>query len=149
MRSRVVNLAALVPGLTCEQMGAEMIAAFEHVYGQRLETIPEQALDWERIRALQEQNAGEDWLYGPRLPLSFACEDRFAWGGVQLQLQVESGRVVQAKVYSDAMDWELAPRLERALAGSRFRQRELLERVRQAGLAQAEDLCRLLENQQI
>ena len=68
---------------------------------------------------------------------------------MQLQLQVESGRVVQAKVYSDAMDWELAPRLERALAGSRFRQRELLERVRQAGLAQAEDPCRLLENQQI
>lgn len=149
VRSRVVNLSTLVPGLSCERMRAEMAAAFEAVYGMRAQTIDPEALDWERVRALQERNAGRDWLYGPRLPLSFECEERFEWGGVQLQLQVEYGCVVRAKVYSDAMDWDIAPALERALAGSPFNQDDLCARVGQAGLAYADDLCRMLKNQQI
>lgn len=149
VRARVVNLNTLVPGLTCRRMEAEMAAAFEAVYGMRAQPVDPDTLDWDRVRGLQERNGGEDWLYGPRLPLSFECEERFGWGGIQLQLQVESGVVVQAKVYSDAMDWDLAPELERALTGSPFRQNDLCGRVRRAGLDRAEDLCRMLENQQI
>lgn len=149
VRSRVVNLSALVPGLTCERMGEALVAAFEAVYGKKTKTIAPDRLDWARIRGLQERNAGRDWLYGPRLPLNFECEERFVWGGVQLQLQVESGVVVQAKVYSDAMDWDLAPQLERVLTGSPFRQNDLCSRVRQMGIANADDLCAMLERQQI
>ena len=95
------------------------------------------------------RNGSREWLYGPRLPLSFECEERFDWGGVQLQLQVESGKVVQAKVYSDAMDWELAPELERLLTGSDFSQQALCLRIR-AGLARyADDLCDMLTRQEI
>lgn len=149
VRSRVVNLSTLVPELTCERMEREMIAAFERVYGATAQRIAPASLDWERIEALQLRNAGNDWLYGPRLPLSFECEERFGWGGVQLQLQVESGIVVRAKVYSDAMDWDLAPALEQVLTGSPFRQGELCARVRQMGTPHGGDLCGMLERQQI
>lgn len=149
VRARVVNLSELVPDLTCEKMEEHMIAAFEQVYGMKAQRIAAQELDWQRIRALQERNASRDWLYGPRLPLSFECEERFGWGGIQLQLQVESGTVIRAKVYSDAMEWDLAPALERALLGSPFSQKELCRRVRQAQVAYAGDLCDLLERQQI
>ena len=68
---------------------------------------------------------------------------------MQLQLQVESGVVVQVRVYSDAMDWTLAPALERALTGSPFSQNELCRRIRQSGLSGAEDICALLTDQEI
>ena len=149
VRSRVVNLAELVPGLTCERMAEEMIAAFGWVYGLPVQGLSADTLDWGYIESLRGRNAGHDWLYGPRLPLSFECEERFDWGGVQLQLQVESGVVVQAKVYTDAMEWDLAGPLEQALAGSSFSQEALCARVRQAGLTHADDLCGMLKDQQI
>jgi len=149
VRSRVVNLAELVPGLTCGRMAEEMTAAFGWVYGLPVQELSAGTLDLDHIERLRARNAGRDWLYGPRLPLSFECEERFDWGSVQLQLQVESGVVVQAKVYSDAMDWDIAPVLERVLTGSEFSQEALCARIR-AGLDQyAGDLCTMLTRQEI
>ena len=149
VRSRVVNLAELVPGLTCERMARAMENAFAAVYALPVGQGAESRLDMEAVERLRARNASREWLYGPRLPLSFECEERFDWGSVQLQLQVESGVVVQAKVYSDAMDWELAPTLERLLTGSEFSQQALCLRIR-AGLARyAGDLCDMLTRQQI
>ena len=149
VRSRVVNLVDLVPGLTCARMAQAMETAFAAVYGLTPERADESRLDEETVERLRTRNASRDWLYGPRLPLSFACEERFDWGSVQLQLHVESGKVVQAKVYSDAMDWELAPVLEQLLTGGEFSLQALCLRIR-AGLAEhAEDLCGMLTRQEI
>ena len=149
VRSRVVNLVELVPGLTCERMAQAMERAFAAVYGLTPERADEHRFEPEAVERLSLRNGSREWLYGPRLPLSFECEERFDWGSVQLQLQVESGKVVQAKVYSDAMDWELAPELERLLTGSDFSQQALCLRIR-AGLARyADDLCDMLTRQEI
>jgi len=149
VRARVVNLIELVPDLTCARMAEELAVAFEQVYGMTAQHIDPARLDWERIEQLQNRNASADWLYGPRLPLTFECEERFSWGGLQLQMQVESGVVVQAKVYSDAMDWDLAPALERALTGSRFLLKEIQERVQEQLGEYAADLCAMLARQEI
>ncbi|MBR2935022.1 MAG: lipoate--protein ligase [Oscillospiraceae bacterium] len=149
VRARVVNLIELVPDLTCARMAEELAVAFEQVYGMTAQHIDPARLDWERIEQLQNRNASADWLYGPRLPLTFECEERFSWGSLQLQVQVESGVVVQAKVYSDAMDWDLAPALERALTGSRFLLKELQERVQEQLGEYAADLCAMLARQEI
>lgn len=149
VRSRVVNLRELVPGLTCERLAEELAAAFAAVYGGGVELLSEAELDHLRVEELRGRYASADWLYGPRLPLSFECEGRFDWGGVQVQLQVESGVVMQARVYSDAMDWAMAPALERVLTGSPFSQKELCRRVEQSGVSCAEDVCRLLTQQEI
>lgn len=149
VRSRVVNLRELVPGLTCERLAEELAAAFARVYGGTVHPLSEEVLDRARVDELCRRNASTDWLYGPRLPLSFECEGRFDWGGVQLQLQVESGVVKQARVYSDAMDWTLSDALERALTGSPFAQDALCRRITQSGLSCAQDICQLLTEQEI
>lgn len=149
VRARVVNLRELVPGLTCHRMGEEMTAAFGRVYGLEPTVVSPDGLDWDYIQSLRARNASRDWLYGPRLPLSFECEERFDWGGVQLQLEVESGKVVQAMVYSDAMDWQLAPALERALTGSEFSVAQLCQRIERSDVPHAGDLCRMLVQQEL
>ena len=50
----------------------------------------------------------------------------------------------RAKVWTDAMDWSLAPALEAALTGSRFDVEELSRRAAQAALELGEDLRSLL-----
>ena len=151
VRSRVVNLAELLPDLTCEDMARAMTQAFAEVYGLNVETMDASAVDAAAVEKYRARNASREWLYGKPLPLTFACEDRFEWGGVQLAVQVESGVVAGVKLWSDAMDADLAPRVERALAGSRFDAKELCARLDAAGLdpQTAADLCAMIEKQEI
>ena len=69
------------------------------------------------LRDLTAKYASDEWLYGQKLPFTLAVENRFPWGGVELQLDVNEGVIRAAKVYTDSMDETLAPRLEAALTG--------------------------------
>ncbi len=83
------------------------------------EVVPVERISPEEfeLRELRAKYASDAWLYGQKLPFTLSVEDRFPWGGVELQLRVESGVIQAAKVYTDAMDETLAPRLEAALTG--------------------------------
>ena len=104
-------------------MGGALTEAFGQVYGLTpIEIpIPEHA----RIEADLATLSGWDWLYGKPLPFSFSCEEKFDWGHIRLQLQVEAGKIIHAEVYSDAMDWALPEQVAKALTGCRFTLAEL------------------------
>lgn len=149
VRSRVVNLRELNPDITIAALKEALAAAFGEVYGLPLGRMTSDALDHDAIDALYRRNRSWEWNYGRKMPFSLSCDGRFPWGGVQLDLQVENGMVQEARVYSDAMDWELAPRLERALTGCRFTLDVLQQRLRETGTDAAEDLCALLARQSL
>lgn len=150
VRSRVVNLCEFVPELTIDVMKRHMARAFETVYSLNAREIAAEELPGDVIAALREKNAGWQWLYGAKLPFTFQCEERFPWGGLQLQLQVEEGVIRAAKAYSDAMDWGISQHVEEALIGSRFSLPEMKEAL-SSHLDNEEsvcgDLCRMLEHQ--
>ena len=66
----------------------------------------------DQVEALTRRNRSWAWNYGRQLPFTFRCEGQFAWGNLQLHLQVDGGIVRHAQAFSDAMDWEIAPALE-------------------------------------
>ena len=120
VRSRVTNLQSLCPTLTCQTLSNHMEQAFAKVYGLKPEYM---SLDDTALSKIEEDAArlgSWQWLYGPRLPFSFQCEQRFSWGSIQWQLQVESGLIQNATVFSDAMEWDLADSVSQALTGCRF-----------------------------
>ena len=151
VRSRVVNLRELRPELTVEEMAERVERAFQSVYGLAAERLEAASFDGAYIDSLAARNASWEWLYGRNQDCTFQCGERFAWGEVELRLHVERGTVAQAAVYSDAMDWTLAPAVEEALAGCRFRQEDLDGRLRGAALEDGvrEDLRRLLARQNL
>lgn len=149
VRSRVTNLQELCPGLTCEVLRNKMAEAFGTVYG----FTPEQLSLDDAARALISQSAQEfsdwNWLYGPKLPFSTECQGRFDWGYIHIQLQLESGRITSAGVWSDAMDWELSGGVQNALTGCRFTLTDIQNALGSA-LGETEvcrDICSLLETQ--
>ena len=151
VRSRVVNLNTLSPGLNCEIMRSNMIAAFEGVYGLPAEPVqltPEDHLAIEELRAVY---GSWEYLYGTPLPFTFECQARFPWGGIQLQLQAKDGIITTAKVYSDAMDWQLPDAVEHALTGCRFCLQDMTAALRSAicDAQTAEDLCAMLSEQSL
>lgn len=151
VRSRVVNLSELSPGLSCEKMRQLMVQAFEAEYGLTASPIMLTEEDAQSIEKNRKVNESWDWLYGVRLPFSFQCEERFGWGGVQLQLAVEGGVITAAKVYSDAMDWALAPAMEDALTGIPFHAADMQKALR-AAISKPQlcaDLCRMIARQEL
>ena len=120
VRSRVVNLSELSPGLTVDILKDKLKAAFSAVYGLSAQEI---ILD-ENANAYMQKEAdifgSWQWLYGPKLPFSCSCEDYFSWGSIRLELQVESGVIQKAAVYSDAMDWQLPELVSNTLTGCPF-----------------------------
>ena len=151
VRSRVTNLKLLSPSLTCEMMARQMEKAFEKVYGHDAEKIVLSEKNIEKIKKYTVELSSWDWLYGPRLPFTFSCEERFSWGRISLQLQVESGHIKLAQVYSDAMDWEISDEVTKALLGCKFTCTDMKKAVTDAVVDKdvSFDICKLLEKQDI
>ena len=145
VRSRVINLQALAPALTCQALAQYMAQAFGVVYGLCPEYISEEALDAGQIATQAQELSDWQWLYGPKLPFSLACSDRFSWGSIQLQLQVDAGCIAGVQVYSDVMDWLLAEQISQALTGCRFTAEAI--RGALADVPHQADLCALLARQ--
>ena len=144
--SRVVNLTELVPDLTVAGMKQALVRTFEDVYGpvSPLElTETEQA--W--VELLTERNRNWRWVYGKKLPFDVTWEDRFPWGGIEINLRVTEGRVAEAKVYTDAMDESLADQIEKALFDCLFTTAQLSAAM--ADLPYGADLRQLVEKQEL
>lgn len=151
VRSRVTNLKALVPELTCEAMAEHMKRAFAQVYGRTPEQITLSDEQRQIIKEYAAQLSSWQWLYGPRLPFTFRCDERFSWGSISLQLHVQSGSVQNVQVYSDAMDWQIADVVSQSLTGCRFACKDMQQAIVDA-LGSTEisrDLCDLLTQQDI
>jgi len=149
VRSRVTNLQDLHPGLTCQTLRQKMEDAFGKVYGFIPEYITLDKHAQSMILQDKEKFADWNWLYGPKLPFSAECQGRFDWGYIHLQLQLESGRIASAAVWSDAMDWELSASVQTALEGCRFALEDIQSAMTSAlGPTDAcRDICSLLETQ--
>lgn len=150
VRSRVVNLADLCPGLTCADLHSPLKSAFSQVYGLPCEscTLPSAP----EILALRREFSSWEWLYGPKLPFTFSCESHFPWGELTLSLNVDQGTIRNAKVSTDSMDWTLAQRLEAALTGRRFALEDMSAAIGstfESEITICHDLIRMLAEQEI
>lgn len=149
VRSRVVNLSELSPGLTCNKMRELMAEAFQSVYGAKAEVLELAPEATNEIHAIAEHICSWEYLFGAPLPFTFECESRFDWGHILLQLEAKSGVIQGAKVYSDAMDWSLPGSLEQALIGCRFAPDAMESAIKNALPQYANDLINLLNSQDI
>ena len=151
VRARVGNLCEFCPGLTAEQMGNALLAAFEKEYGLTVRTLDPASLDGETLCAYRDGFAAWEWNYGRMRPFSFACEGAFDWGSVTLHIAVRDGLVEYADVCTDAMDADFAETLAQGLRGCRFTAETLCRRIRTLALREneADDICALLSAQDI
>ena len=62
---------------------------------------------------------------------------------------VDGGRVKEAEVYSDSMDWSIAERLKAALEGKSFSEAALCLAAETACPDIASDICRMIQEQEI
>jgi lipoate-protein ligase A len=150
VKSRVVNLAYLEGEITVSSMRRALRQAFEQTYGQEAAELKQSGLDEKEIELLYKKYSSDNWLFPEKAQASFQMSERFSWGEITIGLEISGDIVRAAAVYSDAMEADLAPALERALTGSRFLKEELAQRALLIGHSgSAEDISRLILSQRL
>lgn len=151
VRSRVINLKDLCPGLTIQRMKEALANAFSQIYQLPVKRLPPSHLDPKTISALEEHCRSWEWVYGRRLSFTFQCAGKYPWGEVTIQLAADGGVVQAAAVYTDAMDPSFAAPLEKALTSCPFHLPQLYQAVEHAPIPQEvrRDVCTLLAEQNL
>lgn len=133
VRSRVVNLSEFKPALTIEEMAEALMIAFRENYGGDPKvTGGFEDMDRGVLEELYRKYSSWEWRYGEAPKFDIDMDTRFPWGGMEIGLQLEKGQVVQAKVYSDALDEEFVGRIPDLLLACQFGSMCLAESVRKA-----------------
>jgi len=133
VRARTINLKELRDDLTTELLMESLAEGFCRVYGGGAEPVNRERISETEIHKAAARFASREWTYGRNLPFTDVLGERFAWGEVELQFQVNRGIVEDVHVFTDAMEETLAPALEGAWRGADFDRRtlsSLLEAVR-------------------
>lgn len=147
VRSRVGNLRELSPGLSVDLLKEALARSFRDVYGLPQEELDPAELEGPRLSELTALRRSWEWNFGQRLPFDLDCQGRFDWGEIRAELSLESGLIRDVRIWTDAMDADLSPRLEAALRGCRLEPEDLSLRLHGADAEKGADLCRLLEDQ--
>ena len=72
------------------------------------------------------------------MEFQYTISRRFVWGMVELCLTMDEGRIQQAQVYSDAMEWKIWEEAAAVLIGCAFSAQSIGERVAQLAETQPE-----------
>ncbi len=129
VRSRVTNLREFVPDLTIGRLKKSLRTAFEEVYGQESILLRETELDAQRVASAERDFSSWEWNYGKKLDFQFELSNRFSWGDLSIQLNVENGKVSDAAVYSDAMRPDVIGALPDVLRQAKFTRKDLRGRL--------------------
>lgn len=130
VRSRVVNLSEFKPGLTIEETAHAVEEVFSEIYGKPRHISEDELKDRSALLSLYEKYSSWEWRYGEAPQFDIDMSARFAWGGVEMGIQLENGIISKARVFSDAMDADFFEQLGSALRGRKFHSGDMSRAVR-------------------
>ncbi len=122
--ARVVNLSSLSPGLTCEKMKAYMLEAFFEIYGKAPQKI--EIKDTSIIDSIKKEYESWDYIYGNTIPFSASAQKEFSWGHAELLLKISDGKITDAQLFTDSMDFTLPKIVCNALKNCQFTEEKIL-----------------------
>ena len=115
VKSRVGNLADILPGLSVEAVACALQEAFFAVYAGKsdldlnhdheeisLESLGDKAR--KQIESYQEEFASRKWILKGENPCQYSLEDRFEWGCVRVDWDEENNHFKRIALYSDGLD---------------------------------------------
>jgi len=104
VKARVINLKEYVKDLDIEKMIHELIRSFAEVYGCIPAKIEPVDIDDVEVNRLSEKFSLWNWIFGQKIEFNYTIKRRFEWGDIDIHFNVDSGKIKQCLVYSDAMD---------------------------------------------
>lgn len=103
VKSRVANLKDFYPSLSMQQLEKTCIDVFQAEYGIcLLDEVLKEA--YPQIDKSSKQLQQKEWLYKESPQFEITLEESFPFGLVQVMMNVEDGKIIEAKIYTDSLD---------------------------------------------
>lgn len=145
VRSRVCNLKEFRSDLTVKEMTKALTRAFENCFGYWAEWQFSKT-EREEIDALAAKHASDRWRLGQTPKFDLEWRERFSWGGFQLCLSFEQGKIIGVNAYSDAMETQLCEEAERLLTGVDYTEEAVKTALLSSAFSQLKEVanCKIL-----
>ena len=145
--TRVANLCDTIPSLTVQEVASAVVKTCEDAFKTKYELYPMPNRDL--IEQKKFMFNSKLWTYGRSIQVDHYCENRFPWGEVRLEFQVENGEVTDARVWSDSAEPSVITDMYKALLGAPFTTKGLTSALRQLEKSQErDDVISLVEEQE-
>lgn len=118
-RSRVCNLSEYAENITVENLRRLITECFIEEYGETEEYQPDEKT-LKGIQIERETQASWDWRLGKSPEFEICFENRFSFGETQLFIKTKNGFIAEAKVFSDALDIEIADEISNCLTDCKY-----------------------------
>ena len=89
--------------------------------------------EFDRVRAIEPEYLSDEWMWGNNPPYTFKNKQRFAWGGIEVRLDVKNGRIKSVEFNGDFFTHQDLQPLYDAFVDVDFQSdamREVLNRVK-------------------
>ncbi|MEM7784375.1 MAG: lipoate--protein ligase, partial [Planctomycetota bacterium] len=123
VRSRVMNLAELVPDIDHKMVCKAIQDEFRSYYGEMVDSKTintDSQPDLDGFSDTYQRQKDWNWNFGKALDFSHVLEERFQWGGVDVHLDVHRGMIRSAKIFSDSLFPELMEAVASRLTSCRY-----------------------------
>ena len=71
-----------------------------------------------------------NWLYGRKIDFQYEISKRFPWGQINIQFQVDKGKISDVNVYSDSLKPMTIEKLPKYLKGIRYHKKNICSELR-------------------
>ena len=118
--SRVINLSELVPELTSENIKQPLIDSFEKIYGGKADILDfDTLINNKKVQSIRDEISSHVFLFGRWEQFKTTKKARFAWGGVEIALQIDEANAVikDIQIASDCLEPEAIQKAEVLLGG--------------------------------
>ncbi|MCG3885425.1 lipoate--protein ligase [Photobacterium leiognathi] len=123
VRSRVTNLSDINPDIHHDNVCEAIKEAFFSHYGERVEVeyiSPENLPDMPGFSEKYQNQSSWEWNFGNTPQFMHSMDERFAWGGIELHLDVKKGQIIAIKTFTDSLDPAPIELLEVALLNTEY-----------------------------
>lgn len=128
VRSRVCNLSEIKPELTTDALLEALKIAYRENYGE-YRLIEDSDFDAAALKTYIDKQKSDAWRLGNTPRFDAEIENRFAWGNVQIQLTLKNGLIDDARVFSDAINVEIAEEIRSLLIGAAYDTKAISNRL--------------------
>lgn len=120
VKSRVMNLQDIAPQIDHDALCQALTEEYFAHYGRRceVELLDDEALlQRESLAQYYEKLKSWEWVYGKTPSFAHLMTERFGWGGCELHLDTEKGRITEAVLYTDSLHPEVFDAVPELLKG--------------------------------
>lgn len=144
--SRVTNIKAINESITVDIVKEMFIDEFKNVFelDNDIITYDEKSIE-DTLVDFENRYQNWSWNYGSTPNFEVTFEERFSWGQIQINFNVDDAFIKEAKVYTDCNDSQLSSLIEEKMLRHKFDKVEILKTLKQIDNSIINDVCNLFE----